>query len=367
MQLLAQEEARQRQAQQQLSKQTQPPVKTKMLRRLSNFVAEQSPPKAEESKGRSKPAKKPKGQGRGDLRGEKGRERRQKTRSKVEERADMDFVLLPLDDSGLTESSGPAGDWSTSLSGAGSPMGNGMMDEIGRQFLAVSKTPTEAKKLGAQARGPKLKRLSATDKGSVPKKKKGSSPAKAMPHRAMNESADSLTDLLPPLSSSHVAKHDGNVVTQTLQNTEGVKLPDSYDLFATRSKTRLPIVDSFPNSASNSEPTLESMEVSSSLLTSSLLTSSPPPPQTVTVAPAPIPPPPITSAPPPPPPSTTPLTPPGPRAPPSPPPPSSQLEGETEHGGVQLRETSSSVEASPRKSRTSQLLETMEEGEVETR
>ena len=358
MQLVAQEEERQRRQAQEQSSQTQAPVKTKMLRRLSHLTADRSPPKPAEgvaAKGNRKrrAGKKPKRPKEVGVRGRKGRGER--TRSTMEEKADMDFVLLPLNDSGRSEGPNPAGDWSTSLSDARSPTGDRVLDEIGRQFLAVTKTPMGVKKSTPQSHGPKLKRLSAVDKGSVPRKK-GSSPNKltAPINHILDHSTESIPDLLPPLSSSRISQHDGNIVKQPLSSTAGVSLPENYDLLGTRSKTRLPILDSFPTSTSSSDALLEPMDVLSPPLTY--------PPPHVTQAPPLLPPPLITAAP-----HLPPTSHPSPSSFTPPPPPPPPGEDEVDEWIREQSDVTTLEGQNLQKSRTSQLLETMEEGEVETR
>ena len=338
-----------------MAAQTQAPVKTKMLRRISHkAVSDQPLLPLEESKRGKKLAKKQRAAEQRS--GKKGK--REKTRSTIEERVDNEFVLLPLNSSGLSDASlggagGGGGDWNTSLSGAGSPLGGeAVMEEIGKQFSAISKTPTGARKSGPQSRAPKLKRLSTAERSSLPKKTRGPA-VDTSPTRRLGQLTDSVPDLLPPLTTSRMAQHDGNVVTQELENTDGVRVPDMHDLFVTKSRTRVSLEGSFLDSASNSEQALEPMDVSYSL-------SRRVPPPLVSSTPAP---PPLTSSQVPPPPLPPPVT------PPSPPPsqPAAQGGEEDEGVGLQLREKSTHVGDSPRKSITSQLLETMEEGEVETR
>ena len=160
-------------------------------------------------------------------------------------------------------------DWSTHLhSPTTSPNGE-ILDEIGRQFSAITREPVRARRSGSQIQGPKLKRLSIHDgdKGSLSKRqqRRGASSrvspkAKADLNQSQNE------QLLPPLRPNQTAQHDGNVVTQRLEDTTGVKVPDSPELLVTRSRTRLSIISgsgSFAGpSASASEHTLDQMETS---------------------------------------------------------------------------------------------------------
>ena len=224
--------------------------------------------------------------------------------------------------------------------------------------MAISKPLTGSGKRGGQFRGPKVKRLGTAEQSSVPKRMRD--PIGANLGKHLDQSIDSLSGsrsgLLPPLAVSRMSRHDGNVMTQELENTDGVKVPDMSDIFVTKSKTRIPLTDSFPNSASNSEPALEPMDMTPQ---SSLHRS--PPPSLVTSTPIPSPPSDTYSQPP-----TLPSLPP----PPLTPPPPSQSPSQGEEGE---REEEEEIVVPPkpdeckRKSRTSQLLETMEEGEVETR
>ncbi len=282
--------------------------------------------------------------------------RREKTRSNVEESADRDFVLVPLVSSGLSGASG--GIESPSGGGGGGGGGGGLAEEIGKQFLAVTTTPagTGGKK---RSRGPKLKRLKNTaEVGSQSKRTRNLlavNQGRGAP--SMESLEGSRADLLPPLVVSRAsARHDGNVVTQELENTEGVRVPDILDLLSTRSKTRLTVgPDSFPNSASGSEPTLEPMQVSQFLLVGT----APP-----FVIPSPASPPPFS----PPPPPLTSSRPSPPLLPPSPPPPSPPATEREEEGESEVdQELSESRGSAKRKSHASELLDTMEEGEVETR
>lgn len=355
MNLVAQEEVRQRQAQQ-VSAETQIPVKTKMLKRISKVVVDQTLTNDRGKKAVKLGRKLSKKRG-GDQQSGRAKGNREKTRSSIEERADMDFVMLPLNNSELSNTSMEGEtDLSTSPHRNGSPPGGeGVMEEIGRQFMAISKTPTGIGKWGQQFRGPKVKRLGTGEQSSVPRKIR--EPIGANLGKHLDQSNDSLSGsksgLFPPLAVSRMSRHDGNIMTQELENTDGVKVPDMSDIFVTKSKTRIPLADSFPNSASNSEPALEPMDMTPQ---SSLIRS---PPSLVTSTPVPSPPLDTTSQPP-----TLPSPPPPP--PPLTPPPSSQSPSPEER----QREDDDwppKPEECKRKSRTSQLLETMEEGEVETR
>ena len=349
--LVVREEERRRQ-EEQATAHTQAPVKTKMLRRISRAAVEQGAVTTTNERGMKKKEKKSgkskKQQRRSTDEGKKMR--REKTRSNVEESADRDFVLVPLDSSGPSEASGGI----ESPSGGGGGGGGGLAEEIGKQFLAVTTTPagTGGKK---RSRGPKLKRLKNTAEGGSQSKRTRNLLAVNQGRGApsMESLEGSRADLLPPLVVSRAsARHDGNVVTQELENTEGVRVPDILDLLSTRSKTRLTVgPDSFPNSASGSEPTLEPMQLSQFLLVGTA------PPFVIS---SPASPPPFSPPPPP-------LTP-SPPLSPSPPPHSPPATGREEEGESEVdQELSESRESAKRKSRTSELLDTMEEGEVETR
>lgn len=141
-------------------------------------------------------------------------------------------------------------DWSTSLSTqVPSYPEEELLDEIGRYFTAISKEPSRARsrRTAAGAHGPKLKRLSMQGAGGS---LKGGKAAHRSPDRLkvvadpkLCHSQDSIDGLLPPLQVNQVQHHDGQVVSQPLEDTTGVKLPDSPELFVTKSKTRLSIMD----------------------------------------------------------------------------------------------------------------------------
>ncbi len=79
-------------------------------------------------------------------------------------------------------------------------------DEISRQFEGLIKEPSRRQRQRAggpkASKGPNLKRITSEDK------------------------ADSNNELLPPISMNKVAKHDGRVVTQTLEDTTGIEVID---------------------------------------------------------------------------------------------------------------------------------------------
>ena len=356
--LVAREEERQRQ-EEQAAVHSQAPVKTKMLRRLSKAAAEQATTTEKKESKRKRGDKKTKGK-KGESQG--GRKaKREKTRSTVEERADKDFVLIPLDSSGTSQGSHLKG-------------GDGIAEEIGKQFMAVTKTPSAkaGRKPGGKQRRQKPKRLSTTEGGSLSKR------ARNLLDQSMESLDGSTLELLPPLAASsvpakhngNVAKHDGNVVTQKLENTDGVRVPDVLDYLSSHSRTRLTLgPDSFPPSASGSEQALDPLLVSpagTAALQNIPSSTSPPTKTPPSSFPSPPPPPPNIPSPPPRPPMTS--LPPPPLPPLTPPPtapatPESKTENEQGTGEV----SPSSGDSMKRKSHASMLLETMEEGEVETR
>lgn len=99
-------------------------------------------------------------------------------------------------------------------------------EEIGRHFMAVTKEPSHRQQRAQASRGPAVKRLSTED--SKGKKKDG-----------RRESNDSITELLPPISVGKIAKHDGNIIAQKLEDTTGIKLrEDISDYLVLKGKPR---------------------------------------------------------------------------------------------------------------------------------
>lgn len=99
-------------------------------------------------------------------------------------------------------------------------------EQIGRHFMAITKEPSHRQRRGQGSRGeasrgqasrgqalkgPSIKRLSVDE--AVGNTKGGG-----------RESNDSIDELLPPISPGNVTKHDGNVVTQQLEDTTGIKV-----------------------------------------------------------------------------------------------------------------------------------------------
>ena len=152
-------------------------------------------------------------------------------------------------------------DWSTHLHSPTSQQGE-ILDEIGRQFSAISQAPVRARRPGSQMQGPKLKRLSTHegDKGSLSKRQRKRGVSSRVSPRAKADLNQS-SQLLPPLKPDQAVHHDGKVITQKLEDATGVKVPDSPELLVTKNKTRLSIrslSDGF--SASPSQHALDQME-----------------------------------------------------------------------------------------------------------
>ena len=94
-------------------------------------------------------------------------------------------------------------------------------DEISRQFMAITKEPSKRHVANRAVKGPNLTRL---DTGGG--------------------SNDSLTDLLPPMSPKQVARHDGNVVTQKLEDARGIKITENTsDYLVPKGKHRAGIAE----------------------------------------------------------------------------------------------------------------------------
>ena len=152
-------------------------------------------------------------------------------------------------------------DWSTNLHPEPSDE-NEVLEEISRQFSAIAKEPSR-RRLPTQIQGPRLKRLSVgPEGGSLTKRKKQSSQSQdRVLERKLSSSQESFDELLPPIQSTKIEKHDMIILTQPLEDTTSIKLPDHPELFVTKSRARLSLDGSFPPSASNSQHTLEQMEV----------------------------------------------------------------------------------------------------------
>lgn len=207
--LLAQEEAKQRYHQSQLEQQQQQQVKPKMLKRMSA---------SEKNDKQSRAASR------------KASHHTEQSDISSSRLISVQSTLSPpqpmLEPFSFTQESDPATNPGTEQ----------LLDEIGQQFLSVTKEPSR-RRTAAQVHGPKLKRLSSGVQEPVGK----IAHLKQSPTRY--DSEESVGEMVSPLRISHIEKHDGNIVSQDLQSTEGVKVPDDYDLFVTRSKTRMSILD----------------------------------------------------------------------------------------------------------------------------
>jgi hypothetical protein len=116
-----------------------------------------------------------------------------------------------------------------------------ILQEIGRQFSAITKEPSRRRGIGGGpgvgGRGPNVKRLSATGlQGSANRRKRAQLGPPA-------ESMESIDDLVPPLRLSVVKQHSGNRVTQELGNTDDIELRDDFDVLVPRGKSRSSVLD----------------------------------------------------------------------------------------------------------------------------
>lgn len=244
--LLTQQEARQRQQQQQQQQQ----VKAKMLKRLSVDKTEQKMKSEKPSPPKPQPEHAP------DVSISTDIVEQPSSYSDIPELPGQDWILR---------------DWSTSPQPSPSTEGE-LLEEIGRQFMAITKEPSR-RIPASQMQGPRLKRLSVgPEGGSLSKKRRQPSrpaPSRPAPSRPLDKvkqedlsrSQDSLGELVPPIQSTKIEKHDGAILIQPLEDTTGIKVPDSPELYIAKSKTRLSLEGSFPPSSSNSQTTIEPMEV----------------------------------------------------------------------------------------------------------
>lgn len=109
-----------------------------------------------------------------------------------------------------------------------------ILQEIGRQFSAITKEPSRRRAGGGRSRGPNVKRLSATGlQGSADRRKRAPSA----------ESRESVDDLVPPLQLNVVKQHSGNRVTQELGNTDDIEVRDDFDVLVPRGKSRTTVLD----------------------------------------------------------------------------------------------------------------------------
>ena len=227
-------------------------------------------------------------------------------------------------------------DWSTSSVPPQQTEESELLQEIGQQFLAVAKEPSRRR---AQPRyGPNLKRLSVehAPSGGFMGKKKAQN--RAAQHHYMSVESD---EMVQPLHRTETKKHDGNVVTQTLEDTTGISVSDYPDIVLVKNKPRTSVITADLTPKTSPKHASPSKQPASS-------------PQRGVPAP---PRPPASQGPPAPPP------PPGAPAPP-PPPPVAAADPNTE---VVLRSPSKEKREDRSVLHTSLLLESMEEGELETR
>ena len=124
-----------------------------------------------------------------------------------------------------------------------SPEREEILQEIGRQFSAITKEPSRRRGIGGGGgggvlgRGPNVKRLSATGlQGSANRRRKEQFGPPA-------DSMESIDDLVPPLQMNVVKQHSGNRVTQELENTDDIELRDDFDVLVPRGKSRSSVLD----------------------------------------------------------------------------------------------------------------------------
>ena len=99
--------------------------------------------------------------------------------------------------------------------------------EIGRHFAAITKEPSHR----CRGRDGNLKRLSSGGSASRTRIKR---------HDSL---CDSTSDLVSPLRVSIPGKHNGNVLTQDLEDTTGVHLKQNQDFLAPKKSQRASLVD----------------------------------------------------------------------------------------------------------------------------
>ena len=144
-------------------------------------------------------------------------------------------------------------DWSTYLHTPPSPEGE-ILDEISRHFAMVTKEPSRRR--ASHLQGPKLKRLSAETGGMAegPASRRRRGGEWRMPVLPSKEG------LVPPLHrSSGVRQHDGKVISQILEDTTGVKLQEP-ELHLVQNRTRVSLkslIESLPPSTPVSHHTLD--------------------------------------------------------------------------------------------------------------
>lgn len=78
--------------------------------------------------------------------------------------------------------------------------------------MAVIKEPSHRQQRVQASRGPNVKRLRSQDYSNARQKRESDD--------------DSIAELLPPITAGKITKHDGNIVTQNMEDTTGVKVKD---------------------------------------------------------------------------------------------------------------------------------------------
>ena len=233
-----------------------------------------------------------------------------------------------------------------------------ILEEIGREFSAITKEPSK-RRVAPKKAGPNLTRLSMDHKNKGP------------PGPATYSTQLSTDEMVPPIQSSRIVTHDANVVKQELEDTSNVKVPDSPDLFATRSRTRISLRDfeenfSNANSASPSQHVLESSSKVKTLTEEDESRATDGTPARNMVTPPPPPPPPLTSQAP-----TATKVDAAKDTKPDSSKPKPQTSPQREKGDMKPTEATSSQEPGPdlskAKLRTSLILEHKEEGDKETK
>ena len=221
--LLVQEEAKQRYQQSQLEQKQQQQVKPKMLKRMSASEKNDKPSRATSRKASQ-----------------------HTEQSEISASRQMSLQSASLDVQTTTEPFTTAHDDDS----APNPNAEQLLDEIGKQFMSIAKEPSH-RRTAAQVHGPKVKRLSSGIQEPVGNRDHVAH-LKQSPRRF--DSEESVWEMMTPLRLSHIEKHDGNVVAQQLESTEGVRVHDDFDLFVTKSKTRMSILDFPPTEPAPDEP-----------------------------------------------------------------------------------------------------------------
>lgn len=233
--LLAEQEARRIQLLQQQQQQNQA-VKPIMLKRLATPVTAAPEPQAAKKKGRKKKLS------------------RQKQSPKDEQYPSPAHESVSEFEFSDLSGSHPEAlvDWSTHQISSSSPPPPSsteeqdvspererILQEIGRQFSAITKEPSQRRAGwgGGRGRGPNVKRLSAAGlQGSANRRRMAQ-------FGPPSDSMESIDDLVPPLKLSVVKQHSGNRVTQELGDTDNIELRDDFDMLVPRGKSRSSVLD----------------------------------------------------------------------------------------------------------------------------